>query len=157
MYYTISIMKRSLFSIILFTVMVNYSCSSSKKAFDPETHEKVFLTFGSGGGFSGKVMKYYLTEDGYLYMQDGDQNIKIGKAPKTMTDQVMGNYEKLGLDKMDVNEPGNKYLFIERKKDGLKTMVKWGKQPLKDKNVNTYFEVLMSIVRKMKPTESSSK
>lgn len=156
MFYTNFNMNRYFFSIILFVLMVNISCKSSKKVFDPATHDKAYLTFGSGGGFSGKVIKYYLTEDGYLYMQDGDQNVMVGKAPKTMTEQVMGNYDKLGFDKMDLNEPGNKYLFIERKKDGQTTMIKWGKLPLKNKNVNTYFDVLMSVVKKLKPQQDNT-
>ena len=68
--------------------------------------------------------------------------------------QVFANYNILGLSEMALNDPGNKYTFIEYKKSGDKSKILWGKNPLENKNVETYFAVLMNIVKKLKPTET---
>jgi hypothetical protein len=134
--------------------MSNMSCKSSKAVFNPETTEKVYLTFGSGGGFTGKVIKYYMLEDGTIYTKSGDEIIKLGKATKQMSTQVFANYESLGLHKINLNEPGNKYSFIERSNEGEKNAIMWGKSSLDNSNVETYFSILMNIVKKVKPSET---
>lgn len=142
-YYTFAIM-------VLFSIM---SCQSSKTVFNPETSEKTFLTFGSGGGFTGRVIKYYLLEDGTIYTKNGDEIIKVGKTPKQMSKQVFVNYEKLGLSTSNVNEPGNRYSFIERNSGKNKSTIMWGKEPLQNNDIETYFAILMNIVKKIKPSE----
>ena len=143
-----------IYSLLFFNAIVTMSCKSTKTVFDPETSDKEMIIFGTGGGFTGKVIKYIITTDGNMYSYNGTETSKIAKAPKAMTDQVFANYNNLGMAKMTLNEPGNKYSFIEYQKSGDKNKVVWGKNPLENKNVETYFALLMNIVKKLKPKET---
>lgn len=143
-----------IYLLLLINALGIMSCKSTKPAFDPETSDKEMIIFGTGGGFTGKVIKYIITTDGNMYSYNGSETLKIGKAPKAMTNQVFANYNILGLSEMALNDPGNKYTFIEFKKSGDKSKILWGKNPLENKNVETYFAVLMNIVKKLKPTET---
>lgn len=127
------------------------SCKSSKQVFDPMTSDKKYLKFGTGGGFTGKVLTYYILEDGSVYTKIGEEVTKIGNAGKQMTTQVFANYETLGLHKVSLNEPGNKYSFIEKSNGEEKNMIQWGKEPLENTNIDTYFAILMNIVKNIKP------
>ena len=142
------------FKFALIALILNMSCKTSKVVFNPETSDKMFLTFGSGGGFTGKVMTYYLTEDGSLYTKSGDEITKVGKAAKEIAKQAFTNYESLGLMKVNLNDPGNRYSFIERKNGSEKNAIKWGNNPLGNKNIETYFAVLMNIVKKINPPKN---
>ena len=143
-----------IYLLLLINALGIMSCKSTKPAFDPETSDKEMIIFGTGGGFTGKVIKYIITTDGNMYSYNGTETSKIAKAPKAMTDQVFANYKTLGFSQMTLNDPGNKYTFIEYKKSGDKSKILWGKNPLENKNVETYFAVLMNIVKKLKPTET---
>lgn len=146
--------KWSLYFIICVTFASIVSCKSSKTLFNPESSGQTFLAFGSGGGFTGKIIKYYLLIDGTIYTKNGDEIVKIGKASKQMSTQVFANYESLGLDKINLNEPGNKYSYIERNNGSNKNTITWGKEPLQNNNIETYFAILMNIVKKIKPSET---
>lgn len=147
--------KSSVFYMIFVVTFIFFmSCKSSNVIFDPQHTENDFLTFGIGGGFTGKVTKYFLTPDGNLYIKNGDKIQKIGTNTKEMTNQIFSNYEKLGLNLININEPGNKYSFIERNAKSGNNVIMWGKQPLDNKNIETYFAILMNVVKKVSPPEA---
>ena len=64
-----------------------------------------------------------------------------------MTKQVYSNFTTLGLDKVILNDPGNKYSFIGRTENGDSKMIKWGNSPLDNKSIQTYFNILMKLVK----------
>jgi hypothetical protein len=128
------------------------SCNTSKKmTFDPKADTNDYIQFGGGGGFTGKVNAYYLTKAGKLYMVKEDKYVKIAALPTAATDQIFKNFGTLGLDKMILNDPGNKYSFIERKEKTESQMLKWGNKPLDDKRIQTYFNILMKVVKDALP------
>ncbi|MBK8347449.1 MAG: hypothetical protein IPL08_07410 [Saprospiraceae bacterium] len=132
------------------------SCKSSKVAFDPTSTKKEYFSFGSGGGFTGKVIKYYLTKDGILYTKDGEDIKKAGMAPKAIVNQLFQNFTGLGLDKIELNDPGNKYSFIESQSKGTTYKLQWGKNPLENKNVETFYSILMDVVKKINLSSQKS-
>jgi hypothetical protein len=138
---------RVLFLIITACTM---SCNTSKTVFNPQTSEKDIITFGSGGGFTGQVTKYYLTKDGNIYTQNGDSTDKVGKISKTVSGQIFANYIALQLDKMSLNEPGNRYYFVALTTKGIKKEITWGKAPIENANLDTYYKVLMNTVKSFK-------
>ncbi len=142
-------MNRRVFFLI-FSLVVIVSCSSSKSVFNPQTSKMDFMTFGTGGGFTGQVTKYYLTKNGTLYTQIGDITEKVGTISKSSCAQIYANYTLLGLDTLSLNEPGNKYYFIELSSKNVKNAIKWGKSPLENTNIDTYFKVLMNTVKEIK-------
>ncbi len=119
------------------------SCSTKKPVFDPNESGSDYISFGSGGGFTGKVNSYYLNKKGDIYVPNDTAFVKLASIPDEMVNQIFKNYTALGLDKMILNDPGNKYYFIERNIDGQKQSLKWGNNPLDNKNIATYFDILM--------------
>ncbi|MBK9733755.1 MAG: hypothetical protein IPO92_01805 [Saprospiraceae bacterium] len=115
--------------------------------FDPSSTKETFLKFGSGGGFTGKVINFYITEQGKVYNEKGSDLLKITSLSKNTAKQLFTNHTKLGLDKMTLNDPGNKYFFIEKSIKGSTQTIKWGKNQLDNKNVETFYNLLMNIVK----------
>ncbi len=138
-------------AIFLTFILVNIiSCHTSKSVFSLQTSKKDILIFGSGGGFTGQVTKYYLTKDGKIYLQNAEVAEKAGNISKSVSAQIFANYIMLNLDKLELNEPGNKYYFIELTTPNKKTAIKWGKSPLENSNIDTYYKVLMNTVKTLK-------
>jgi hypothetical protein len=133
------------------------SCNSSKKlAFDPMADDSDFIKFGGGGGFTGKVNTYFLTKKGKMYTLKDEKYEKIASIPAPITDQVFKNFTNLGLDKMILNDPGNKYNFIERKENAESTTLKWGNKALDNKSIQTYYKILMKLVKDALPTSDAA-
>ncbi len=142
----------------LISVVMALSCSTSKKSsFDPASTDNDFIQFGGGGGFTGKVNAYYLTKQGKMYMVKEDTYVKIASIPTSMTEQVFKNFTNLGLDRIILNDPGNKYNFIERKERNESKMIKWGNKPLDDKSIQTYYNILMKLVKDALPKTENNK
>lgn len=133
---------------ILSFMIINFiSCKSSKQTFDPDNTKKEFIVFGLGGGFTGKVLKYYIAKDGSIYSQSDKELKKVGVCPKRLTNQVFSNYISLEMDKINLKEPGNKYYFIESHLKDSSNKITWGKEPLNNPNIETYFDILMNTVK----------
>jgi hypothetical protein len=142
-------MYKIIFSIMFFGLL---SCSSSKKSgFDPAAETNDFIHFGAGGGFTGKVTSYYFTKTGKIFQLKDEKYIKIATIPSQVTEQIFKNYTSLGLDKMILNDPGNRYSFIVRKENNESKTIKWGNNPLDNKIIQTYFNILMKLVKDILP------
>jgi hypothetical protein len=134
------------------------SCTTSQKMeFDPNQDTQHFLHFGGGGGFTGKVTSYYLTDKGKLYSVNDTSYTKISTLPKATIDQIFKNYTTLGLDKIILNDPGNKYNFIEHKSGGESKMMKWGNSPMENKSILTFYNILMKYVKDAIPKVKENK
>ena len=127
-------------SLLIFLAAITMSCSTSKSEFIPEKIKKDTISFGSGGGFTGQVTKYYMTKDGKIYVQNADHIVKAGTISTSVSAQLFANYTNLNLDKLSLNEPGNKYYFIEMSSKNGKNVIKWGKSPLQNSNLETYIK-----------------
>ena len=135
--------------LIFITFLAFMSCKSTEKPFSPENTKSEFIIFGTGGGFTGQVSKYYFTKEGFLYANSGEEIKLIGKSSKTLATQIFSNYSTLGLGKLVLNAPGNKYFFIESHIQGNLNSLKWGKEPLSNPDIETYFAILMNAVKKI--------
>ena len=110
------------------------------------------LTFGSGGGVAGLVNDFTLLENGQLFKRSSKDNVFVALkgAKKDAVSQAFKNFSFLGLDQMDVNQPGNLYYFIEHKaKDGTTRKLVWGngESPDEDK-LKLYYKLLSSLIPK---------
>lgn len=139
---------------LMFVCLGTMSCGTKKPIFDPNDTKSDYISFGSGGGFTGKVSSYFLNRKGDIFAPSDTTFIKISSISEEMVHQVFQNYNALGLDKMILNDPGNKYYFIERNLNGEKQILKWGNNPLDNKNISTFFDILM---KPLKDKESPSK
>ncbi len=129
------------------------SCKTKETIFNPGTYEKPMITFGSGGGFTGRVISYSLTSGGDLYTSNHDQYTLLGKADKKVVNQIFANYKSLGLKELMLDEPGNKYYFIEFKSKDINKNLKWGLNPLDNKNLSVFYNILLDLSSKMMPED----
>jgi hypothetical protein len=142
----------------LLTIMISIaSCTTNQKMFDPGNTQEEYVAFGTGGGFTGRVSKYYLTKKGDIYTKDGDTLSKIGSTSKTMVAQIFSNYQNTKLSGLKLNEPGNKYYFVEMNLADHKNIIKWGMNPLSDKTIETYHAILMNLIKKLNNQNNQSK
>jgi hypothetical protein len=116
-------------------------------SFDPNSASSDYIAFGSGGGFTGKSITYYLSNEGKLFMESDNGYVKLASIPNALTSQIYSNYTLLGLDNMILNDPGNKYSFIVRYNNSDSKTLKWGNRPLDNKNIQTFFNILMKLVK----------
>ena len=143
-------MKIILKSLILFSVVnlvMMPSCKSSKITFDPENTTQDFITFGNGGGITGQSKKYYFTNDGKIYLQNIDSIQLVTTLPVKTSAQIFESYMKLGLDKNILNEPGNRYYFLEMKTKDMNHALKWGRNELLNPNIEKFYTILMNFVK----------
>lgn len=142
-------MNLKIILILLLSILTIVSCKTNQKMFDPDTTQEEYVAFGSGGGFTGRVSKYYLTKKGDIYTKDGETMSKIGSTTKAMVAQIFSNYQNTKMANLKLNEPGNKYYFIEMNLSDHKNNIKWGMNPLTDKTIETYHAILMNLVKKL--------
>ena len=150
--YKISMKKFSL-PLLICLIISSMSCKTKENVFNPQTFQAPMITFGSGGGFTVQVNSFYLTSNGSLYASSHEGYTPIGKADKKITNQIFTNYEALGLKDLSLDEPGNKYYFIEYQSKNINKALKWGLKPIDNNNLAIYYNILLDLVRKMSSDE----
>lgn len=145
---------KNYFVFLIFSLsLLMMSCKTKDIAFNPDTYDDAVISFGSGGGFTGMVKTFYLTKNGNLYTAVNNQYELIGKVDKKVNNQIFTNYNALGLDKLSMDTPGNKYYFINFKSKDTSNVIQWGKNPLEDKNLSIFYNILLDLVKKLSPQE----
>jgi hypothetical protein len=139
---------------IFFIFIFSFNCG--KKNITPLNYSGKIIEFTNGGGFTGAFSSIFLQEDGKLYRNGMSDTsfIHIGHLDKTTVKQVFNNYEKLGLNKIQLNEPGNRYFYITMKSNGKSHKIQWGRNTLTNTNPSIFFSNMMYIVKKMEDANS---
>ena len=95
---------------LLFTI----SSCGSQEPFVPDTYEEEFITFGNGGGITGAVTQFYILKDGRTYKKISSDSLSfMGKMDKKVCQQQFSGLEKWGMKEMKINDPGNRYFFLD--------------------------------------------
>ncbi|MCB0402505.1 MAG: hypothetical protein KDD41_10510 [Flavobacteriales bacterium] len=104
-------MRITFFSIILITL---FSCVSSESINQPDKQVKRYA-FGKGGGFTGDYNEFILGEDGKVFKYDFKYNREVYYKDLSKEDLTyfMEKIDKLGLEGIDINHPGNISNYIE--------------------------------------------
>lgn len=98
---------------IAFSLILVSSCGS-QEPFVPETYEQEFITFGNGGGITGAVTQFYILKDGRTYKQISSDSLRyIGQLDQKVISQQFNGFEKWGMKEMSINDPGNRYFFLD--------------------------------------------
>jgi len=138
------------FQILISVLIISFgalSCKTTKKTFDPKVEK--YISFGNGGGFTGKVKQYYIKPDGHVFQKADTGYVYLTKLKKNKADQIFANYTTLSLDKKILNNPGNMYYFIEHNKmdEYGPQKLTWGAKDLDDKNIETYYQILINSIK----------
>lgn len=141
---------RHILAIFLLITSIFGSCS--KKAVSPLQHIGRQIILGNGGGFTGGMTKYYITDKGDVFRADKDDSnfIALGTISKTITKQYFNSFDRLKFSDLTLDEPGNRYYFLTMKnKDGVEHKIQWGRNELTDPSISIYYENIMAIIKKM--------
>ena len=121
-------MKRYLPLIFFLLIAVAFhSCNTIK--YVPGTYDKAMLQFGSGGGFTGEYVNYYLLSNGQMFKErskSGEMTGLVSIAKKEAT-QLIKEAETAGIKTSGYNKPGNMTWYLTLKEDGKEYRVAWGK------------------------------
>jgi hypothetical protein len=108
------------------------------------------ITFGKGGGFTGKYDEYRLSNNGNIFKKNFSNNefTLLKKLPKKETKNIFKEIETNKLFDIKFAHPYNISCFIEISKDTLKNKIVWGdtKNP-PPPQVIIVFDKLMDLVK----------
>ncbi|MBK9256545.1 MAG: hypothetical protein IPM42_13740 [Saprospiraceae bacterium] len=131
-------------SIFIFLILF-LSCKSVD--FNPSNKDINYLHFGSGGGFTGVVSSWYLTDAGLIYKEEDGKFTKIKSIKKESARQVFSNFTSVGLDNLALNDPGNRYYFIEKNYSGNSHKIIWGGKNQVDTNPELLYQILNHLLK----------
>jgi hypothetical protein len=96
--------------------------------YTPATFPGKQLIFGSGGGFTGEVIEYTLLENGQLFLNNTlTKEIKqLQRLSWKKRKWAFAEAEKLSLENISFNHPGNLYYYIQVKQGESNHRVTWG-------------------------------
>jgi hypothetical protein len=141
----------------LYTILMFMSFLSCGKKIQshPGNFKGNVITYGNGGGFTGAVSAIYLQEDGHIFRNglSDTSYIHVGKLTKDQTTQFFKNYQSLGLDKMKLDQPGNRYYFLEFKNSKNVQKIQWGGKELENNNPKVYYKLMMDLIKKIESSE----
>jgi hypothetical protein len=122
----------------------------------PNNFNGKMIEFTNGGGFTGTFNSIFLLEDGSLYRNGASDTsfIYVATLDKNLTQQQFDNYIKLQLDKIQLDEPGNRYFYIQFKNGNNTHKVQWGRNPVINKNPSLFFNNMMHIVKELEKKKS---
>ena len=104
-----------------------------------------FIKIGNGGGIVGKETVYTLYDNGQIELSGKT----LARLKKTDVQQMIKNLTVLGLDQIEMNNPGNVYRLIEFQVDGKTNKLVWGDyNGTETRALNLYYNNLDHIIQK---------
>ena len=138
--------KKSLFiASIALVVLILSNCSANRSLSNKIVNE---ITFGSGGGFTGAVIKYQIKSNGEITKINSIDNktLLVKTINKRKFREINKKVNKLTETQLKYNQPENIYYFIEID-NGVKTNITWGENnkeaPLEIKQLYVYLNSLI--------------
>lgn len=147
-------MKKLLIALIVTLPFV--SCKTQKKIYTPENYDREIITFGNGGGFTGKVKKYSILRNGQMFKNSdsttsGEASGEMVSLEEKVVEQLFLNFINLKLAETDLDDPGNMYKFINYQENGNTHRIRWGGMNEEvPKRVKDYYKILNQLVSKNK-------
>lgn len=141
--------KRSFIILLLLLIsMMSIISCISKKAIN--TKDIVLISFGSGGGFTGAVIKYQIYPNGKIIeikaLENNTHQVKKIKKKELKTINSMVN--KLSSEHCEFSHPGNLYYFIELVKEQKMIHISWGDPAYPESvEVRELYEYLVNLVK----------
>ena len=114
------------------------------------------LCIGSGGGFTGVSTSYFLLENGDLFRNglSDTSYIKVGKLPKRITNQQFKGFDAMGFNNLDMNDPGNRYYYLEMSDKHRKHKIQWGGNQGDDQTLKIFHKNLMNYIKELNKRNS---
>lgn len=111
-------------------VILLFSCKSKPKyaSLAESAALENSISFGNYGGFSGAKTSYTILNNGqFFYQAPRTKTTREIKEIKGKTaKQLFKNISSLGIDQMELNDPGNMTNFLHFNVDGVSKKLEWG-------------------------------
>lgn len=136
----------------LFACCFLFSCQTTKVSTIENFNGKVII-FGSKGGFTNSTTEYRIYENGQFekYLKSAQSIEPLNRLASNQCDQIFNNFYSLGLDKMDVDEPGNMSYFIQMKNGNSNKKLRWkSADATVPHQLKQYYKILGQIAKKSK-------
>jgi hypothetical protein len=105
------------------------------------------ITFGEGGGFTGKYTNWMLLDSGQIFEKSGigAEYVEIGKLKYSQAKKFYKRANAVSLDKMKKNRPGNyNYEFILQR-DSVDYKATWSNEADVDTSILNLYRELKNI------------
>lgn len=113
----------------LSVVLILFSCKTTEQNSANKLPEGKRYAFGQGGGFTGNFSEFILSENGQVHKYDFkyDREVFFKDLEKVDLIYFLEKVEELGLEGMEVNQPGNmnKYIDVRYGRNSINKIV-WG-------------------------------
>lgn len=141
-------MKKITYFFFLLTIAYSFSFCKTQQ-YTPADYQKGQIVFGSGGGFTGGVTEYALLENGQLFSKAnmGADFVAVKKLKSNLVTQLFKNIEVLKLKEVQLNDPGNRYYFIQIKGKDIDHKITWGNNETAPKQVTSFYKILNHIIK----------
>ena len=142
--------------IALIGTLAFLSCKTQEKIYTPETYTREMITFGSGGGFTGKVKRYTILRNGQMFKINDTPNSnessgEMVSLEEKVVDQLFLNFINLKLAEIELDDPGNMYQFINYYENGNTHRIRWGgKNEEVPRKVKDFYKILNQLASKNK-------
>jgi hypothetical protein len=94
-----------------------------------ESKPETYISYGSGGGFSGMVETVFLFPNGQMFETNSlmGMSSSLPSIKKKKAKALFKELEESGFLSFEMNEPGNMYYFLTMmREDGTEHRVTWG-------------------------------
>ena len=109
-------------------ILLSVVCTACTAIGMKENNKVEEVSFGSGGGFTGEIIKYTLNRDGNIYRNGSF----IKRVPKKEVNRLFGKLKTISDYHYNISD--NMYNFIEINMKSKKNEIVWG---VVDKNIDS--------------------
>lgn len=87
------------------------------------------IHFGEGGGITGAITEYCLLKNGQLFdKKHFTENFKpLKKGKRRTAKKLFKTCKKIDIEKIELNNPGDKYYFIQYQTGEINHKITWGR------------------------------
>ena len=139
-------MFRAPATLLTFLLLLLFSC----KKYTTENMPPEQLHFGEGGGITGATTEYCLLGNGQVFEKKhfAQPYQPYGTVKKKAIRQFQADLTDLNFDQLKLQEPGDKYYFIQWDRPGKSHKITWGHpdQPV-PAAVERLYEELKNLVK----------
>lgn len=124
-----------------------WACNS--KTYTPDNLPSRQLTFGEGGGFTGKYTTWLLTDSGQIFEKSGLEGryAEKGRIKKSAAKKFYDRAESIPPAKMKRNEPGNYNYTLARQRDSTELVATWSNEAQIDSTIVNLYKELRSAAK----------
>jgi hypothetical protein len=125
-------------------LLIVISCTSPQKLINDKSAERLY--FGNYGGFTNASVDYVLIDNAIIFKSDKNDLTPVVKLNRKQARRIQELVLKTGIEKLELNEPGNMTYYIRVLKPGLEKEIKWTGTSV-NTDIKDLYNTLMSLLK----------